>query len=362
MLHVAEPMTSPKSYEYVKDCIDKNWFSWKGEYVAKFEEAFAKRVEAKYAVMVSSGTAALEISFAIGMYLRHLRTAKIPNFTFIATLSAALRAGIKPITLNEINKYDLGIENIHSYQDTIICIVPISGLIDWTRFDQINPNKQFYIVDAAQALGTKIPYHAIDVATYSFFANKFISTGEGGMIATNNVHIAMLANEMRSLPSFEYLDETAYPLNLPQTNSRPTNIQAALGLAQLEVLDIKLETHSLVFNKYIQAIKKPGLIFQNRHSNQVPWTTRLTIDNNYWNTPENLNFLIQEKLKLAEIETKPFYTPLGIHPLSKHYLTGTELETAQDFWSNNIQGFYIPTHQNVTDEDIERVAKIINEA
>lgn len=373
-LRVAEPQIGHLEIEYVTRALKSGWISHKGPFVEKFEEEFANYTKAKYAILVSSGTAALQIacmailSNEIREGRLNLKTElvrfKIPNYTFIATAVAPLlvheNTRIKLIDI-EPKAWSIKTDDIQSGDISIP--VAISGYL-W----DLNSLGGYIIADMAQGLGTIISdennkeqgiTEYCDIAIYSLFANKTITTGEGGVITTDSDKLWQLCDRLKTLPTFG--DDADYSdIHFVGNNFRPTNIQAALGLAQLKQLDDILHAKGKLTTKYRHELMnlEMDIRFQDSlNPNWLPsdWMFRIAFAN------DHLARNIRQELEYNGIETKPLYIPLSKHPSMKIYRDRMFKDEDLNN-SEHLYGFYLPTHQGVTDQHVLEITKIIKDA
>lgn len=268
---VCEPFLNGRELEYVTDCMQTGWISSAGKYVKAFEEKFAAYCGAKYAVGVCNGTVAIHLALtALG--IKQGDEVIIPNFTMIATAFAVCYTGAIPVFVDaEKDSWNIDVNKIEEkISKRTKAIMPVSVFGHPCEMDKINELAKKYkikvIEDAAESHGAE--YKGIktgslaDITTFSFFANKNITTGEGGMVVTNNEEL---------YKKCLYFKNLCFPLDSPRNylhrdigfNYRISNILSAIGLAQVEKADeyiaIRIKNASL-YKSYLEDI--PGISFQ----------------------------------------------------------------------------------------------------
>jgi perosamine synthetase len=362
MLHVANPELGFLEKKYIEECMSTNWISSKGRFVKLFEEEFARVVDAKHAIAVTNGTAALHLalttlSIGPGDYVI------VPDYTFAATLNAVLMTGATPIIVDvDPDTWAIDVEQVRKIfsfipESQIKAILPvaISGYA-WNieELDRIAAETRTPIIgDLAQALGSRIiedreetQYqldNCVDIAAYSLFANKVITTGEGGMVTTDDDDVEIIIRTLRNQgmrPGTE--DEITFTPTTLGYNYRMTNLQAAIGLGQLDQLQDILAAKLKITMAYAADLSHfEELRFQKREENNIPSYWMFRVQTDFDPTP------LRKALLDAGIETKPLYPPLHTLNYSPNSILFKEYPVA-----TNIKGFYLPTHSGVTNDDL----------
>jgi len=361
---VNEPLVSPKSKTYINECIDTGWLSSEGKFVTKFENSMAKLFNRKYGIAVSSGTAALDIAIK-SLNLKKNEEVILPNLTIISCLNEILRSGAKPIFVDvESDTYNINpdlIENKISKNTKAIMVVNLYGLP--VRFNKILKIAKKYklklIEDNAEQIGQyykNSPCGSFgDISTTSFYANKHITTGEGGMIFTNNKKIDQKCRMLRNL---NFQKNKRFVHNDVGWNYRMTNIQAAVGLAQLESLDKyirikrKIGYWYNIYLKNLNSIKLP--IIKTDYAENIFWVNTIVISKKYKLTAKKL----AEELKKQGVETRNFFYPLNKQPLLKNY----KLNNYDNFPISNYlfkKGLYLPSGMNLKKNDVKEISNIL---
>ncbi len=359
---VNEPIISKIERDYLLACIKNKEVSSSGNFVKEFEKQFAKKVNRKYAVAVSNGTAALQLAYE-SLNLKKGDEVIIPAFTIISCILPVVRSAATPVLVDSnINTWNMDInETINKIsKKTKAIITPhIYGLtVDLDPLIRICKKKNIKIIeDAAESLGLKYkgsPCGSFgDVSTFSFFANKHITTGEGGMIVTNNRKIY---ESCKSLRNIFFNDERRFKHFGLGWNYRLTNMQAGLGLAQLKQLEKFVKIKRKIGNRYISKLKDLRHTIQPikklEYCENIFWVYGLVIKKNSKFKLEE----IRKKLFKKGIETRNFFWPLNKQPILNKmgYFKNQKFPVAE-YLSRN--GFYIPTGLALTKKQQDIVIK-----
>lgn len=358
-LPVAEPYLGEKELTYVSECILSGWVSSKGRFVSEFEHKFGEFCKTQYAISTCNGTCALHLAI-IALGIGPGDEVIVPSFTFVATANAVTYTGAKPIFVDsETDSWNLDpnqIERSITPRTKAIVIVHIFG--HPAKMEQIlkiaKKHKLLVIEDAAEAIGAE--YKGIKIGTFgqvgifSFYGNKIITTGEGGMIVTKHKDIAdkvqLLRDHGMSATKRYWHTEVGY-------NYRMTNLQAALGLAQLEKIEDIIHTKikiAEIYGKGLQSVKGIVLPPSNDWAKNVYWMYSIVIEEKEFgiSRDELMKLLLRE-----DIETRPLFPPLHTQPI---YNTGQSLAISQWLGKN---GLSLPSSVNLSLNDQKRVFKCI---
>jgi len=363
MIPVCEPALSAREAELVADCLRTGWISSAGKYLELFEEQWAAYCAMPHGIAVSSGTAALQIA------VRALEFSPgdeviMPTFTIISCAQAIVECGAVPVLVdsNPVN-WQMDVTQIRQKitpKTRAIMVVHIYGHpADMQPISEIAAEFGLQIIeDAAEAHGAEYNGRKCggfgDVSIFSFYANKLITTGEGGMVLTRDDTLAERARSLRNLcfqkqQRFRH-DELGY-------NYRMTNIQAALGVAQFERIDQILERKRSIAQAYSEQLQDvPGIVLPV----EEPWARNV-----YWVWGILLEeetglggARFAEKLFKKGVGTRPFF--LGMHEqpaLKKMGLFAGEHYPVAERLAR--QGLYLPTGLAITGEEIEQVCGAI---
>ena len=359
MIPVNTPLLNGNEKKYINECIDTGWISSEGPFIKKFEDQFSTYVNRKYGVAVSNGSAALDIAIkALGIGPGD--EVILPTFTIISPAQSIVTAGAKPVLVDaDENTWNMDVTQIESKitkNTKAILVVHIYGLP--TDMDPIlelcTKYKLFLIEDAAEMHGQTYKGRKCgsfgDMSIFSFYPNKHITTGEGGMIVTNNSDLLARCQKLRNL-AFEPNKRRFVHYEIGW-NYRMTNMQAALGLAQLENIEYHIQRKREIGTLYQEILKDSNEF-------QKPLAKIKYAENIYWvygliaNTDEEC----QNKMnKLAEkkIGTRPFFWCMHEQPVFiKMGLFENESFPVAEKLARN--GFYLPSGLGLKNSEIHSV-------
>jgi len=361
VIPVNEPLLDGNEKKYLLECIDTGWISSEGPFVERFEQAFARRVGRRHAVAAANGTAALDIAveaLAIGPGDEVI----LPTFTIISCIHQIVRAGATPVLVDsDPLSWNMDVEQVAAKitpRTKAIMAVHIYGLpVDMDPLLALAERHGLKLIeDASQMLGQTYKDRPCgsfgDISTFSFYPNKHITTGEGGMMATDDEELAERARSLRNLcfqPGKRFVHEHL------GWNYRMTNLQAALGLAQLERLDEFVARKRFVGRRYRELLKDvPGL--------QLPLTETEFAENIYWVFGLVLDRTLaidaasaMKRLSLNGVATRPFFWPMHRQPvlLNKGWFEQENYPVAENLAE---QGFYLPSGLALSEGQMEQVA------
>jgi len=354
---VYQPNLSGNEKKYVQECLDSTWISSKGNFIKQFENNFSKFTGIKNSVAVSNGTVALHVAL-LALEIGKDDEVIVPTFTYIASVNSISYTGAKPIFIDSTSdSWQIDTKKIEekiSPKTKAIMAVHIYG--HPCEMDEIKriaeKHKLFIIEDCAEAIGTFFNgKHAGSfghISTVSFFGNKAITTGEGGMGCTNDDNLADLTIRIKGqglAKNQEYFhDIIGY-------NYRMTNICAAIGCAQLERIDEILINKRRVAQNYIDGLKGLPIEFHKEIGN---------VKHSYWMftilvKSENKRSELRNYLKEIGIETRPTFHPVHTMPM---YNTAEKFEIADDLGS---RGINLPSYPDLSDSDIKYITDRIKE-
>jgi perosamine synthetase len=348
---VAETILSGNEQKYVQECLDTGWISGSGKFVNAFEEQFAAFCGAKYGIAVFNGTVALHVAL-LGLGIGPGDEVIVPDFTYVASPNSVkycnavpVFADIDPLTwtldaedvARKITPRTKAIMPVHIYGHP----TDMQPLLSLAREHDLK-----IVEDAAEAHGAEYRGKRIgsigDVATFSFYGNKIISTGEGGMIVTNNEQVARLIRQLKGQGQDL---QRRYWFPIIGYNYRMTNIQAAIGLAQFERIDWFIERRIEVAHWYTEYLKDTDLLLptQAEWAKNVFWLYSICL-------PDGVDRQdVMQQLDEAGIETRPFFYPM--HSLPPYY----DVKGDQTFpvsTSIAARGINLPSSANLTKGDI----------
>ncbi len=367
MIPVNEPLLDGNEKKYLVECIETGWISSEGSFVKKFEEQFASSVDRQYGISVCNGTAALDIAVA-ALDIGPGDEVILPSFTIISCASAIVRTGAMPVVVDSDpytwNMNVTQIEEKITKRTKAIMAVHIFGLpVDMDPILKLADRYGLKIIeDAAEMIGQTYKGRACgsfgDISTFSFYANKHITTGEGGMIVTDDKELAEKCRSLRNLCFGK--GKKRFVHEQLGWNFRMTNLQAAVGLAQLEKLEEHVARKRQMGKLYTELLKDvPGL--------QLPLAATDYAENIYWVyglvLKDEVNFDAFEAMKMLSeynIGTRPFFWPMHEQPVFKNMglFENEKLPVAEKLAR---RGFYLPGGLALTEEQIKKVAKAVQE-
>lgn len=356
MIHIAEPDLTGNELTYVIDCINSGWISSRGQYIKRFEDRFAKYCKAKYATSVSNGTVALHLALAAAG-IKEGDEVIIPNLTFIATANAVRYCNATPVFV-DVDNDDLCIDTKEikkKITKKTKAIIPVHLYGKPCDMDEINKiarkHNLVVIEDCAEALGAEYKGKKVgclgDIGCFSFYANKIITTGEGGMCTTNN---KKLYEKMVLLKNHGMSEKKRYWHPEVGFNYRLTNTQAAIGLAQMERIDSFIKKRRKIMETYNSLLKNHENIFilkEKKYAKDVCWMYSVLIDK---------RDDIIDTLKSNDIESRPFFYPITAMPpyFSKEQFVVSE------FASRN--GINLPSSTLLEESQIKKICEILKNA
>lgn len=366
MIPVNTPLLDGNEKKYLIECIESGWISSEGPFVQQFEERFAAIVGRKHGIAVSNGTVAIDIvveSLAIGLGDEVI----LPAFTIISCISQLVRAGATPVLVDcDPDTWNMDVAQIEAKitpRTKAILAVHIYGLP--TNMQPLLDIAKRYgitvIEDAAEMHGQtyrNLPCGGFgEISTFSFYPNKLITTGEGGMIVTDNDSLAENCRELRNLcfqPKKRFVHERL------GWNARMTNLQAALGLAQLERLDALVEKKRHIGKLYSELLAgTSGLKLPVTHTDysvNIFWVFGMVLEDCI---PFDADEAIS-RLGSMGIGCRPFFCPMHLQPvlLRKGFFENEKYPESERLWR---RGFYVPSGMALTDDHIHEVARRVRE-
>jgi perosamine synthetase len=363
---VNQPLLDGKEKQYLNECIDTGWISSEGPFVKQFEAAFAARVGRKHGIAVSNGSMAIDAAVA-ALGIGAGDEVILPTFTIISCAAALVRAGAIPVVVDcNPQTWNMEVDQIEAKitpKTKAIMVVHIYGLpVEMDSLLELAAKYGLQVIeDAAEMHGQTYqgkPCGSFgEISTFSFYPNKHVTTGEGGMIVTDDDTLAEKCRSLRNLcfqPQQRFLHEEL------GWNLRMTNLQAALGLAQLERLDEFISRKRKMGRLYTELLQDtPGL--------QLPIPSTDYAENIYWVYGIVLNDEVpfaaaaaMKRLGEAKIGTRPFFWCMHEQPVFRK--RGLFLDESCPVAERLARrGFYIPSGLALTEEQIERVVKAVQE-
>lgn len=363
---VNEPLLDGNEKKYLCDCIDTGWISSEGPFVERFEQMLAARVGRKHGIAVSNGTAALELAVA-AIDPHHGDEVILPAFTIISCAAAVIRCGCVPVLVDcdplTWNMLPDAIEGKITPRTKAIMVVHIYGLpVDMNPVMEIAERYGLQVIeDAAEMHGQR--YHGRPcgsfgaLSCFSFYPNKHITTGEGGMVLTDDDR---LAERCRSLRNLCFNARKRFVHEELGFNFRMTNLQAAVGLAQLERLDEFITRKRAMGRLYNELLADTGGI-------RLPVANTPAAENIYWvygvvlhdDIPADAE-QVMRLLQGRQIATRPFFWPMHEQPVFRNMgLFNNEHYPAAERLAR--RGFYLPSGLALRSEQIHRIVTALKE-
>jgi len=342
--------------KYVNECLDTSWISSRGRFVAEFEEQFAQRISVRHAASVCNGTVALHLAL-VALGVGPGDEVLVPTLTYIASVNAIAYTGATPVFVDSLRStWQMDPEDVRRHitaRTRAIMAVHLYGQsCDMQALSDIaREHRLFLVEDCAEAFGTKFAgQHAGvfgDISTFSFFGNKTITTGEGGMVVTNDKTLNERARHFKGQGLAAHRE---YWHDVVGYNYRMTNIAAAIGLAQLERADEFILHKRELARRYAEALRDLPVEL---HSEAAGTT------HSYW----MVSILVQEAtdrdllrahMSAAGIETRPVFYP--VHTMPMYSQSYRKHAVAEDLaW----RGINLPSWPGLSAEQVEVVAASI---
>ena len=363
---VNEPVLDGNERKYLNECIDTGWISSEGPFIREFEARFAQRVGRRHGVAVCNGSAALDAAVA-ALDIGPGDEVIMPTFTIISCAAAVSRLGAKPVVVDcDPNTWNMDVTAVEAKitpSTRAIMPVHIYGLpVDMDPLLHIAKRHDLLVIeDAAEMIGQNYrdrPCGSFgDISTFSFYPNKHVTTGEGGMILTDDDALAERCRGLRNLamkaPRRFVHEEIGW-------NFRMTNMQAAIGLAQLERLDEFVPRKRHIFERYtsllsdIEVLQKP--VACTDYAANINWVYGLVIS-------DRVSFDADEAMKrlaAKNVGTRPFFWPMHEQPVYRRegLFEGERYPNAERIAR---RGFYLPSGLALTERQMERVSQAVHE-
>jgi len=366
MIPVNEPLLGGKELEYVSECVRTAWISSAGSFIDRFEKEWAAYCNRKHGVAVCNGTVALELALSV-LDLPKDGEVILPSFTIVSCLEAVLRNNLVPVLVDcDPKTYCMDVEDARrKITPKTVAVMPVHIYGHPVNMEPLlalcTKHGLKIIEDAAEAHGAECRVQGVwkrcggfgDVSTFSFYANKNITCGEGGMVLTDD---DKLAAGLKSRRNLAFGSKERFKHEDRGWNFRMTNIQAALGCAQLEQMDGFLSRKLEMAARYTRGLA--GLPLQVPHverwAKTSVWMYAIVLD-------DAVGFDAVEfarRLDKAGVQTRPFF--LGMHEQPVYREMG--------FFGHDVhpvtekiyrRGLYLPSGQAITNEQIANVIEAV---
>lgn len=358
---VNTPLLSSFEKKNIQECIKNNQLT-NGKFIKKFEKSFAKFHSKKFGISISNGTAALEVAVK-SLGLKKGSEVIIPNFSIISTAIAVIKNGLIPIYVDcDINTWNTSPDEIiskFSKKTKAIIITHVYGLpVNLEKVLAFVKKKGVFVIeDTAEVIGLKYKKSYCgsfgDISTFSFYANKHVTSGEGGMILTNSKKFFSKCNSLKNL-----CFANSYTNRFKHTdlgwNYRMSNIHAAIGEGQFRNIKKIVKLKRKIGNIYFKALKN--------HNNIILQPNKLSYANNiYWvfglvlkNKLKNKRDKIMKNLLKIGIETRPFFFPMSHQKILKKYNKFNKYKFSNSLYIAK-NGFYLPSGLGLKIKEINKV-------
>ena len=361
---VNEPLLDGNEKQYLIQCIDTGWISSDGPFIKQFEESMARRVGRKHGIAVCNGSVALDAA-VVALGIGPGDEVILPTFTIISCAAAIVRAGATPIFVDcDRSTWNMDVAHVEARitpRTKAIMVVHIYGLpVDMDPVFTLAARHGLKVIeDAAEAHGQTYKNQPCgsfgDISTFSFYPNKHVTTGEGGMLLTDDDR---LAERCRSLRNLCFQSKRRFVHEELGWNFRMSNLQAALGVAQLERLDEFAARKRQMGKRYMELLRDAkGLqlpIERTDYAENIFWVLGVVLrDEVPFDAAEAMR-----RLDSAGIGTRPFFWPMHEQPIFRKagWFKSDSCPVAENIAS---RGFYLPSGLAITDEQIERVAATV---
>lgn len=342
---------------YVDDCLDSGWISSRGEYVGKFEAAFRRFIGAEHCTSVCNGTVALHLAL-LAAGIGPGDEVIVPTLTYIAPVNAIAYVGAKPVFADlcadtwQVDPLDVA-RRITPRTRAILAVHLYEGPCDIVALQALCQQHGLALIeDCAEAFGTSVNARHVgtfgDLSTFSFFGNKSVTTGEGGMVVCRSRH---LYDRCYLLKTQGVSPHVEYEHNVLGYNYRMTNICAAIGLAQLEVAEVILNRKRLIAQFYRNALRDLPVSFMSQRQGErhAHWLCSIAVDDAGRRDP------LRQHLAARGIETRPFFRPAHTMPVffePKSYPVAEALSA---------RGLNLPSWPGLSEAELASVADVVRE-
>lgn len=358
------PVLGEPERENLIECVETGWVSSGGRFVSEFEDKMATKVDRQHGIAVANGSAALDVAVR-ALDLGPGDEVILPTFTIISCAAAVVRAGATPVLVDsDPQTWNMDPEQVAEKinpSTEAIMVVHIYGLpVDMEPIMALADEHDLYVIEDTAEVHGQTYYDRMcgsfgDLSTFSFYPNKHITTGEGGMVVTDDEH---LAERCRSLRNLCFQSERRFVHEEIGWNYRMSNVQAALGAAQLERLNEVVEKKRAIGRRYNELLSEvPGIqqpLPDTEYAENIYWVYGLVLEDEVpFDATEAM-----DRLETQGIGTRPFFWPMHKQPvfrersLFKHERYPVAERIAQ-------RGFYLPSGLALTEEQIETVADAV---
>jgi perosamine synthetase len=361
MIPVCEPVMDGREKEYVLDAIETNWISSAGKYIHSFEEKLAAYTGVPYGIACSNCTTALHMSL-VALGIGPGDEVIIPDFTLIVSPNTVILAGAKPV-LVDVDPRTWCIDphlieaKITDRTKAIMVVHMYGHPCDMERIMEIAARHNLYVIeDCAQSVGAEVNGKKTgsfgDTACYSFYGNKILTTGEGGMVLCRDKAIADRLQLLRN----QGFQEPRFVHEVMGFNYRMTNLQAAIGVAQMEMVEEKVARKRWIgetYNELLAAQTDLLIPVEEPWAKNVYWMYGIVIQDSFGVAKDDL----MKRLKEKGVDTRAFFCPMSLQPVysgdDPRFPDQTgEYPVSVDLWN---RGLYLPSGLGLTRGQMEEV-------
>lgn len=363
---VCSPDIGARERRYLLQAFDSSWISSSGDFVKRFEDAFAREIShTRYAVAVNSGTSALHVALAV-LGIGPGDEVILPTFTMIATVNAVTYCGATP-TLVDSDPEDWNIdvskieEKITRKTKAIIAVHTYGMPADMDKIITIARKRKLFVVeDASEAHGGEYKGKRVggigDVGAFSLYANKLVTTGEGGIVTTNDPGVAKMA---RLLRNHAFSPDRHFWHKEIGFGYKMTNLQAAVGVGQVERFEelfAKKQVVAALYRNGLAGISGITLPPEKTDYINTHWMFGILVDRKKFGIDKNQ---LRERLAFQGIETRSFFVPIHVQPVYQHLFKDGVYPVAEALCR---EGLYLPSSTTLIKKDIGRVVKAIQQS
>jgi perosamine synthetase len=358
---IAVPVLGEKEMQYVMEAVRSGWISSVGGYVTEFEKAFSTFCEAKHGVATSSGTTALHLAIA-SLGIGPNDEVIIPALTMIASANSVTYTGARSVLVDsELDTWNIDVSKIEakvtSRTKAIMAVHTYGHPADMDSIMQVARDHDLYVIeDAAEAHGAEYKSRRVgaigNMGCFSFYANKIITTGEGGMIVTNSDE---LAEKARLLRDQAYEKQRRFLHKYVGFNYRLTNVQAAIGLAQFDRINEFVGTrrrNAHTYNTLLRDVTGVVLPPEARWAKNVYWMYSVLLTDEFGMDRDTLATRLREQ----GVDTRPFFYPIHLQPAYSALYEGENYPVAEKL---SKVGMNLPSGNGLSEEQVIKVCEAI---
>ena len=355
---VYKPSIGNSETQNVIECLDSTWISSKGGFIEEFEKKFSRFTGLENCTSCSNGTTALQLAL-LAAGLRPGDEVICPTFTYIASAASICHVGAKPVFVDsDLDTWQAKLDTIKSAitakTKAILCVHIYTGISEVDKIKSIcDEHGLIMIEDCAEALGSTYNNEHVgilaDVATFSFFGNKTITTGEGGMVASSKPEIIDTVKKLKNQGLSEVKE---YHYDVIGYNFRMTNICAAIGCAQIDRIGQILTKKRKIYDQYRKLLENNTRIkFQqiSKHGVSSYWMVSISFEN------YETMVTVRAELKKNGIETRPMFTPMHMLPMFESNASFPNAKRISE------TGINLPSFPDLMETEIELITDLINE-